>query len=100
MFSLKTVDFVLFVCVFVFVYFCLILYSIANKTCQLDEFQCGDLTCIDLGWHCDGEYDCEDLSDEQDCRKYTTVHLVQSVGEPGLSMRWCFACCVGQRDGS
>ena len=46
-------------------------FASPGNTCLSDEFQCSDQTCIDVRWHCDGEYDCEDLSDEEDCRKYS-----------------------------
>lgn len=36
-------------------------------TCQLDEFQCMDGTCIPGVRQCDGEFHCKDLSDEKDC---------------------------------
>lgn len=36
-------------------------------TCQPDEFQCSDGTCIHGSQQCDREYDCKDMSDELGC---------------------------------
>ena len=56
-----------------------LVFLLTENTCLADEFKCGDQNCIDVRWHCDGEYDCTDLSDEQDCRKY--ILLVWGMGE-------------------
>ena len=39
------------------------LYSI-DGVCPMDEFYCGNKTCIPIGWACDGINDCGDNSDE------------------------------------
>lgn len=40
-----------------------------NKTCSDDEFQChSDDRCISDRWRCDGDTDCSDGSDEENCR--------------------------------
>ena len=36
-------------------------------TCDQDEFTCGNGTCIQSTWRCDGDYDCSDQSDEEGC---------------------------------
>ena len=33
----------------------------------VDEFPCAAGTCIPAPWECDGDSDCGDLSDKQDC---------------------------------
>ena len=38
--------------------------------CHDDEVQCADGTCITAAWRCDRHLDCDDGSDELDCRTY------------------------------
>uniref|UniRef100_A0A0K0FDX8 EGF-like domain-containing protein n=1 Tax=Strongyloides venezuelensis TaxID=75913 RepID=A0A0K0FDX8_STRVS len=35
--------------------------------CESDSFYCGDGTCIQRSWYCDGDKDCDDGTDEKDC---------------------------------
>lgn len=53
-------------------------FSSAHVTCQPDEFQCTDGTCIHGSQQCDGQYNCKDLSDEMGCliSKLTHTHTL------------------------
>ena len=45
---------------------------LGKPTCQPEEFQCNKtdkLQCISMNWRCDGDSDCDDESDEENCRK-------------------------------
>ena len=45
-------------------------YSLtAPKTCDPEQFTCSNGQCIPQGWICDDSEDCNDGSDEQNCRK-------------------------------
>jgi len=43
----------------------------ANSTCSSEYFACNNSLCIPKLWHCDGENDCFDGSDEAGCRRTT-----------------------------
>lgn len=47
--------------------------STAPRECEEDEFQCQNGYCIRSLWHCDGDNDCGDNSDEQ-CGRCTELH--------------------------
>lgn len=45
-------------------------------TCSPVDFHCDNGKCIRRSWLCDGDNDCEDDSDEQDCREYSSSPLL------------------------
>jgi hypothetical protein len=50
--------------------------DVVNRTCdQGEEFQCSEHhNCIPSSWHCDGENDCSDDSDEVGCGELQLKH--------------------------
>ena len=46
-----------------------------DYTCAPDEHRCGDGTCIPESHVCDQDWDCDDLSDEQNCREFFLLFL-------------------------
>ena len=41
---------------------------VSFSTCSLEQYTCNDGLCVDLVSRCDGQVDCEDKSDEFECR--------------------------------
>lgn len=39
----------------------------SHQPCRSGEFMCNSGLCINAGWRCDGDFDCDDQSDERNC---------------------------------
>lgn len=46
------------------------LVILTGECSAMSQFKCADETCVPISWHCDGDADCKDGSDEVNCRKY------------------------------
>ena len=68
-------------------------YSLtAPKTCDPEQFTCSNGQCIPQGWICDDSEDCNDGSDEQNCRKslyerFLPGMISLNVGIPSVKRR-------------
>ena len=48
------------------------------ESCGVDQFACVDTGgCIPIGWQCDGQDDCGDQSDEENCGRSTLFVLMR-----------------------
>lgn len=45
----------------------------SHQPCRSGEFMCDSGLCINAGWRCDGDADCDDQSDERNCSESGTV---------------------------
>ncbi|UYV78294.1 hypothetical protein LAZ67_16000881 [Cordylochernes scorpioides] len=41
--------------------------ELCSTSCLADHFRCHDGSCVSMQWRCDGHFDCDDHSDEQEC---------------------------------
>ena len=56
--------------------------------CPDDEFTCNDATCVSTAGRCDGRTDCQDGTDEADCKVFVTSlgynkYLMPPTGDGG-----------------
>lgn len=42
----------------------------SHQPCRSGEFMCNSGLCINAGWRCDGDFDCDDQSDERNCSEF------------------------------
>jgi len=47
--------------------------------CNSDEFQCPDGWCISNDWLCDGDNDCGDNTDEENCGKASNIPVFKII---------------------
>lgn len=50
-----------------FLFLCIIISAASHQPCRSGEFMCNSGLCINAGWRCDGDFDCDDQSDERNC---------------------------------
>ncbi len=61
--------------VIIYKHLLLLFFFAANSTvCGPGQFRCGNGQCIGMSKVCDGEDNCGDSSDEDECSKLRTVH--------------------------
>ena len=63
------------VIIYVYMYVCIA----PPPTCSPNQFQCNNTRCIPLGYVCDTDNDCGDMSDEAGCGMCTTYHVSLSL---------------------
>lgn len=47
--------------------------------CGRDQFSCTSGQCVPLDFVCDGDYDCSDRSDEQNCGEFIQKHALEAL---------------------
>ena len=76
------------------------MFSIALKTCTPDQFTCRNKKCIKKNWTCDGDDDCSDYSDEDNCltKSPRTCKKSEKLCEDGRLCIHTSWVCDGEAD--
>lgn len=62
----------------------LFLSPASHQPCRSGEFMCDSGLCINAGWRCDGDADCDDQSDERNCSELGIASKAWGTKEKGL----------------
>ncbi|XP_072367394.1 low-density lipoprotein receptor-related protein 8 isoform X4 [Scyliorhinus torazame] len=60
--------------------------------CDVGQFQCRNDRCVSLLWHCDGEDDCADNSDEESCPAKKTCAATEFICDNGDCIMESWRC--------
>lgn len=63
---------------------CSPLFPASHQPCRSGEFMCDSGLCINAGWRCDGDADCDDQSDERNCSELGLHQRQWEAKEKGL----------------
>lgn len=76
----------------------------SHQPCRSGEFMCDSGLCINAGWRCDGDADCDDQSDERNCSEWGQCPrsglevgkgLVEPKWPPLIKTDWTGLSCTG-----
>lgn len=59
-------------------------FPASHQPCRSGEFMCDSGLCINAGWRCDGDADCDDQSDERNCSELGWHQRQWEAKEKGL----------------
>lgn len=54
-------------------YWLCVSFLLSEHSCLPNQYRCSNGRCISSIWKCDSDNDCGDMSDEQECRKYSAA---------------------------